>query len=69
MPVILISHFSAIIIFITVYSMIKVLSIAYKREEISVLKYRVLATSSIVIGILVASVLPFSYQRIFDIIL
>ncbi|KAF0820955.1 hypothetical protein KIS4809_0482 [Bacillus sp. ZZV12-4809] len=49
--------------------MIKVLSIAYKREEIPVLKFRVLAASYIVIGVLVASVLPFGYQRIFDIIL
>ncbi|RBP88678.1 hypothetical protein DFO70_1131, partial [Cytobacillus firmus] len=46
-----------------------VISIAYKREEISVLKYRVLAASFIVIGILIALVLPFGYQRIFDIIL
>ncbi|TDX39463.1 hypothetical protein DFO72_11059 [Cytobacillus oceanisediminis] len=69
MPVILISIFSAIIIFITVFSLIKVISIAYKREEISVLKYRVLAASFIVIGILIALVLPFGYQRIFDIIL
>ena len=69
MPVILISLFSAIIIFITVFSMIKVLSIAYKREEISILKYRVLATSFIIIGILVASVLPVAYKRIFDIVL
>jgi len=68
-PVILISLFSAIIIFITVFSMIKVLSIAYKREEISILKYRVLATSFIIIGILVASVLPVAYKRIFDIVL
>lgn len=69
MPVILTSLFSAMIIFITVLFMIKVLSIAYKREEISVLKFRVLAASYIVIGVLVASVLPFGYQRIFDIIL
>lgn len=69
MPVFLTSLFSAMIIFITVLFMIKVLSIAYKREEISVLKFRVLAASYIVIGVLVASVLPFGYQRIFDIIL
>ncbi|WNF25015.1 hypothetical protein [Mesobacillus jeotgali] len=69
MPVILISLFSAIIIVITVYSMVKVLSIAYKREEISVLKFRVLATSFIATGILVAVLLPFGYQRLFDLIL
>lgn len=66
MPVILTSVFSTIIIFITVYSMVKVLGIACKREEISVPKYRILVTSFVVIGILIATVLPFGYQRIFD---
>lgn len=69
MPVILISVFSAIIIFITVFSMIKVLSIAYKRKNISILKYRVFATSFIGVGMLVASLLPFGYQKIYEIIL
>ncbi len=69
MPVILISIFSAIIIFITVYSIIKVLSIAYNRKEITILRYRVLATSFTVVGILIASILPFGYQKIFEIIL
>jgi hypothetical protein len=69
MPVILISLLSAIIIFNTVYSMIKVLNIAYKREEISILKYRVLATFFIGIGMLLTVVLPFGYQRLFDQIL
>ncbi|MBP1969855.1 hypothetical protein J2Z83_001963 [Virgibacillus natechei] len=50
MEVILISIFSAIIIFITVYSMIKVLNIAYKRGEITLKKFRFLVTFSIVIG-------------------
>ena len=69
MPVFLISLFSAVIIFMTVYFMIKALKIANKREEISVFKYRVFATSSIILGILIAFVLPFVYQRLFDIIL
>lgn len=69
MPVILTSIFSALIIFITVFSMIKVLSIASRRKEISILRYRVLATSFIVVGMLIASVLPFAYQKIFEIIL
>ena len=66
MEVILISIFSAIIIFITVYSMIKVLNVAYKRKEITLRKLRVLVTISIVIGLLIASSLPFGYQKIFD---
>ncbi|MGE7186834.1 hypothetical protein ACQKKK_23585 [Peribacillus sp. NPDC006672] len=66
MEVILASVFSAIIIFITVYSMIKVLIIGYKRNEISLRKFIIFATSSIVIGLIVASVLPFGYQKIMD---
>lgn len=66
MEVILISIYSAIIIFITVFSMIKVLNITYKRKEITLRKLKVLVTTSIVIGILIASTLPFGYQKIFD---
>ncbi|WP_087973486.1 hypothetical protein [Oceanobacillus rekensis] len=66
MEVIIISIFSAIIIFITVYSIIKVLNIAYKRKEITLRKLRVLVTTYIVIGLLIASFLPFGYQKIFD---
>ncbi|MGE7981970.1 hypothetical protein [Solibacillus sp. NPDC093137] len=69
MPVIMTSVFSAIIIFITVFSMIKVLSIAYKRKEISMSKYRVYATFFIVAGILVAAIIPFGYQKIYEMIL
>jgi FtsH-binding integral membrane protein len=66
MEVILASIFSAIIIFIAVFYMIKAFIIAYKRNEISLRKFIVFSTSSIVIGILVASVLPFGYQKIID---
>ncbi|WP_096202268.1 hypothetical protein [Bacillus sp. FJAT-45350] len=69
MPVIITSIFSAIIIFITVFSMIKVLSIAYKRKEISVLKFRIIAVSLIVVGMFIASILPFGYQKIYEIII
>ena len=50
MELILVSIFSAAIIVMTVYSLIKVFRIAYKREEISLLKRRVLVTSTILIG-------------------
>lgn len=69
MPVILTSIFSAIIIFLTVFSMIKVLSIACKRKEIFMSKYRVYASSFIVAGILVAAILPFGFQKIYEMIL
>ncbi|MBV7507368.1 hypothetical protein KW850_19190 [Bacillus sp. sid0103] len=66
MEVILASVFSAIILFITVFFMMKVFNIAFKRNEISLRKCIIFSTSSIVIGLLVASVLPFGYQKIID---
>ncbi|WP_041964194.1 hypothetical protein [Mesobacillus selenatarsenatis] len=66
MEVILASVFSAIIIFITVFSMVKVLIIAFNRKEISFRKLIIFSTSSIVIGLLVAYLLPFGYQKILD---
>lgn len=66
MEVFLTSVFSAIILFITVFSMIKVFVIAYKRNEISLRKFIVFSTTSIVIGSIIAIVLPFGYQKIFD---
>lgn len=68
MEVILASVFSAIIIFITVFFMIKVFIIAFKRNDISLRKCIIFSTSSIVIGLLMASVLPFGYQKIIDFI-
>ena len=66
MEVILTSVFSAIIIFTTVFFMMKAFMIAYKRNEISLRKFIVFSTSSIVIGVIVASVLPFGYLKIFE---
>lgn len=66
MEVLLTSVFSAIIIIITVYFMIKVFIITYKRKEISLQKFIVFSTTSIVIGVTIASVLPAGYQKIFD---
>lgn len=66
MEVLLTSIFSAIIIFITIFSLMKAFIIAYKRNEISLRRFIVYSMSSIVIGIIVASLLPFGYQKIFD---
>ncbi|WP_342431012.1 hypothetical protein [Neobacillus sp. FSL H8-0543] len=66
MEVILISVTSAIIIFMTVIYLMKAFNIAYKRNEISLRKFIVFSTSSIGIGVIVASVLPFGYQKIWD---
>ncbi len=69
MPVILTSIFSAIIIFITVFSMVRVLSIAYKRKEISTLKFSILSVSFIGVGMLISTILPFGYQKLFKMII
>lgn len=69
MEVIISSVFSTVIVFITVFYMIKVFHIAYKRNEISLRKYILFSTSSIVIGVLVASILPFLYLRIINYII
>ncbi|WHY69559.1 hypothetical protein [Neobacillus sp. SuZ13] len=68
MEVILASVFSAIIISITVFSMMKVFIYAFRKNDISLRKCIILSTSSIVIGLLVASVLPFGFQKIMDFI-
>ncbi|REJ18856.1 MAG: hypothetical protein C6W58_06405 [Bacillaceae bacterium] len=65
MEVMAASVFSAIIIFITVFSMIRVFIIAFKRKEISLRKFIIFTISSIVTGLIIASVLPFVYQKIF----
>ncbi|WP_338452867.1 hypothetical protein R4Z09_13970 [Niallia oryzisoli] len=59
MEVIVASAFSALIIFITVFSIIKVLLIAFRRNEISLRKSIMYAIISVVIGLLVVTVLPF----------
>jgi uncharacterized membrane protein len=66
MEVILTSVFSAIIILITVFSMIRVFNIAYKRNELSRRKFVVYSTFSIIIGVIVASIFPFGYERIMN---
>ncbi|PLR92007.1 hypothetical protein [Bacillus sp. T33-2] len=55
------SVFSALIIMMTVYNMMKVLLIAYKRKEISGRKFIIFGAIAIVTGFIVASVLPYGY--------
>ncbi|MCM3236508.1 hypothetical protein M3589_02095 [Heyndrickxia oleronia] len=68
MEVILASLFSVIIIFITVFFMLKVFIVAFKRNDISLRKFIMLSSSSILIGLLVALVLPIGYEKIIDFI-
>lgn len=66
---ILLSVFSAFIILMIVVNILKVVRIAYKRNEMSYQKSFWISTATIVIGIFVASVLPFIYQKLFSFIL
>jgi len=69
MAVITASVFSILIIFMTIYSMIKVFIIAKKRNEISLQKSIIYSALSITVGFIAASILPFGYQLVFDYVL
>ncbi|MGM0751896.1 MAG: hypothetical protein ACQET6_08175 [Bacillota bacterium] len=65
MEVYIITFFSIIIIYRTVHSMIKLFTIAYKRQELSRRKYRWMVTISILTGMTIVSILPFTFQALF----
>lgn len=58
--------FSAAIIFITVFYIIKALVVAFKSDEISLRKFVIFSSFSIGISVSIVSILPFGYQKIFD---
>jgi len=64
--VILTSAFSILIIIITLYFIVKILLLAYKRKEITFRKLIFLSTTFIFIGLVVASTLPFGYEKIMN---
>ncbi len=66
LEVFLVAAFSAIIIMMTVFVIIKACFTGYKRNDISFRKFILLSGASIVIGCLVSFVLPFGYEKIFD---
>ncbi|XXM73272.1 hypothetical protein ACQ0QQ_05095 [Lysinibacillus sphaericus] len=68
MEVILISAFSAFIIAMTVFYIIKALRIAYKRNELTLRKFILYTASSVITGLIIASILPFGYGKIFSLI-
>ncbi len=69
MEVILTSIFSAFIIFMCVFQIIRALGIGYKRKEITYGKYIIYIILSVMIGLLIALILPFVYQKIFELIM
>lgn len=68
METILATVFSAIIIFMTVFFIIKASNIAYKKREMAIGKLIFISAASIAVGIAIVSVLPFAYKAIFDFI-
>ena len=66
MEVILAVTYSAIIIFMTIFFILKACIIAYTRNDLSLRKLIVVSSSSITIGIIVIGVLPFIYEKIYD---
>ncbi|RAN90124.1 hypothetical protein B5P41_10375 [Bacillus sp. SRB_28] len=63
MEVLLVATFSAIIIMMTVFIIIKACFTGYKRNDISFRKFIFLSSLSIMIGCLVSFVLPFCYEK------
>ena len=52
-----------------VFQIIRALGIGYKRKEITYGKYINYTILSVVIGLLIAVILPFGYQKIFELIM
>lgn len=50
----------------TISTIIKALNIALKRKEISKQKYRLLVASSTMIGVSIATALPFIFIKVFE---
>lgn len=64
MEVILVSICTAIIIFITVSNLIRLFRLAYEKQEINGKKFKLLVTSSIVVGFLLTISLYIGYQKL-----
>ena len=65
MPDFIASIFSALIVFITVFGIIKVVHSGYTRKEINYRKYIVYVSSSVVVGGIITITIPFAYEKIF----
>ena len=63
MAVVLVSICATLIIFMTVFKLITVFRVVYKKGEINTSKFIVLATSSIAVGLIISISLYFGYQR------
>ncbi|MFK3938019.1 hypothetical protein ACI2JA_11005 [Alkalihalobacillus sp. NPDC078783] len=69
MEAILATIYSTIILIMTVYFIVKMLNIAYKRNEITIRKFILIATASITIGITLSVLSLYMYQTLFGLLL
>jgi hypothetical protein len=58
--------FLIIQIFLTVFFLIRLFVLAYKKEEINYRRFKFLVASSIVAGLLLALTLPPGFQKLFN---
>lgn len=69
MEVILTSIFTIFITIMTVYNLIKVFTIAYRKKQISYSRLLLYVTSSIAVGFVVASILPLVIIPIIEVLI
>lgn len=60
---------TVLIIFITVFAMVKVLHIAYKRNEISIRKFQLYSSIIIIVGVSITTILIVLFNEIFDLLI
>jgi len=58
------SIFSILVIIITVYNLIKLFTLAYKKEQITHARLMMYSTATIVVGLIVASILPLFFIKL-----
>lgn len=58
------SIFSILVIILTVYNLIKLFTLAYKKEQITHARLMMYSTATIVVGLMVASILPLFFIKL-----
>ncbi|MGF2616442.1 hypothetical protein FZC84_01475 [Rossellomorea vietnamensis] len=69
MELFIFSVFTTLIIFMTAYFLVKLFNIAYKRQVITIRKFRVLSLTVIGFAVLITSILPFFYHKLINVLL
>jgi hypothetical protein len=61
--------FATLIIFMIAYFLVKLFRIAYKKDVITVGKFRILSLTVIAIAVIITSIIPFVYHRLIGVFL